>query len=89
MSTGLNCEFIEPVPGKWFYILQDSFAPRVVWNWLEHAKCYGPFNSESEAQEDLRNNHANPGGSFTVNHEEFHLDEVYLKLIVKCMGGVW
>lgn len=89
MSTGLNCEFIEPVQGKWFYILQDSFAPKIEWDWREHATCYGPFDSEEMANEHLRNNHANPGGSFTMGHDAFQLDETYLRLIVKAIGGVW
>jgi hypothetical protein len=38
-------EFIEPEPGKWFYILENSRG------WHESASCYGPFASLEAAEE--------------------------------------
>jgi hypothetical protein len=83
VSTGLNCEFIEPVPGDWYYILEDYFAPKNSWNWLEYATAYGPFNSQEDAAEHLREHHANPGGSWTIPHSEFKMTVEYKQLIME------
>ncbi len=61
MSTGLECEIIG-TKGKWFYILQDWDCPRMCWDWREYATCYGPFDSDEQARQHLRDHHANPGG---------------------------
>lgn len=57
MSTGADCVFREESPNKWFYDLQE-------WPYGEtmQYETYGPFESYEEACEDLRANHANPGG---------------------------
>lgn len=66
MSTGLNCEFVEVEPGKWYYLLEDGSAPKMAWDWREFAHAYGPFSLYDEASEHLRRHHANPGGSLTI-----------------------
>jgi hypothetical protein len=81
MSTNSECEFIEPTPGQWFYILEDYNAPKNAWDWREHARCYGPFPSYNAADKHLIRNHANPGGSSTVDHASFRSDKVYVALI--------
>jgi hypothetical protein len=62
MSTNSECEFIEPVKDKWYYILEDYHAPKNAWDWHEHATAYGPFPTEDAAKQHLGDNHANPGG---------------------------
>lgn len=62
MSTGLNCLFIEIEPGRWYYLLEDSFAPKNAPDWREFATAYGPFATEDEGEEHLNDYHANPGG---------------------------
>lgn len=80
MSTGLECEFVEPTPGVWYYILEMWDAPKNAWSWLEYADAYGPFTTLPEAEEHLRQHHANPGGSYTIPHSEFKPREVYQHL---------
>jgi len=80
MSTGLNCEFVEPKSGEWYYILEDWNAPKQAWDWRDFATAYGPFASEEEANEHLRENHANPGGAEITSHDIYAEDETYLKL---------
>lgn len=65
MSTNSECLFIQVGIDQWFYVLEDYDAPRNAWDWREYATAYGPFKSEDEANEHLRDNHANPGGSST------------------------
>ena len=65
MSTNSECLFVERTAGQWFYILEDYNAPKNAWDWRENASAYGPFPSEEAADEHLRDNHANPGGSST------------------------
>ncbi|MFJ8158513.1 hypothetical protein [Streptomyces sp. NPDC094468] len=62
MSTGVNCEVIEVEPGKWFYILEETDAPRNSWDWREYASASGPFTSQESAEQHLADHHANPGG---------------------------
>lgn len=81
MSSGLECSFIEPVKGRWYYILEDESAPKVCWDWREHATCYGGFNSFDEAYKHLHDNHCNPGGFSTTDFEHFKFDETYIKLV--------
>ena len=80
MSTGLSCEFVEPKPGEWYYILEDWSAPKQSWDWREFATAYGPFKSEEEANEHLGDNHANPGGATITSNDVYREDETYLKL---------
>ena len=71
MSQNRELEFIEPEPGKWFYVLEDSFAPKDAWDWHEFARCYGPFNSLEAAEEhqyDL-SRISTPGANITPNNE--------------------
>jgi len=75
--------FVERAEGKWYYILEDGWAPKDAWDWREYATAYGPFRTQDLAQEHLSLNHANPGGSSTVTfrdekHEE---DEVLRELL--------
>lgn len=72
MSTGLECEFIEYEPGRWYYILQNWDCPRMCWDWHEYATAYGPFTTEEEADQHLRDTQPNPGGSSTQAYDEIH-----------------
>jgi hypothetical protein len=72
MSTGCNCEFHEIEPGVWYYLLEDTHAPKNAWDWREYADAYGPFGSEQEARDHLGDHHANPGGSSTYAYEPGH-----------------
>jgi hypothetical protein len=57
MSTGAECTFTEVKPGQYTYWLQ-------AWPYGDNDEgtTYGPFASFRAAREDLRRNHANPGG---------------------------
>jgi hypothetical protein len=65
MSTGADCRFTERKPGVWFYELQR-------WPYGDWPKydTFGPFKTEEEAIEHLRDNHANPGGFTTQRYGE-------------------
>lgn len=80
-STGLECEFIEPEPGKWYYVLEDDFGSKNAWDWREEARAFGPFASQEEAHRHLSDNHANPGGYNVVPHDHFRPEKVYDQLI--------
>lgn len=62
MSTGLNCEFFEYEPGKWYYCLEAWNSPKTAWDWTEDANVVGPFPTFEEANTYLHRNNANPGG---------------------------
>ena len=62
MSTNSECEFVK-WKKKWYYTLEDYNAPKNAWDWYEYSSTYGPFASQDEADEHLRDNHANPGGA--------------------------
>jgi hypothetical protein len=82
MSTGLECNFVEVEPNKWYYLLQQSNCPVQCWDWREHADCYGPFTTFDLAQRHLDDNHANPGGySREPYSPERKLDGVMQRLI--------
>lgn len=82
MSTGLECNFIEVAPGKWFYVLQDGNCPVQCWDWREYATAYGPFPTLDVAQAHLRKWHANPGGYSTEEYSaDYKPDEVMAGLI--------
>jgi hypothetical protein len=82
MSTGLNCEFNEVEPGRWFYVLEDWDAPKMAWDWREYATAYGPFPSYEAADDHLRRNHANPGGHNVNQYKDGNKpDEVMQKLL--------
>lgn len=83
MSTNSECRFIEAEPGRWFYALEDSGSPHNAWDWREFARAYGPFDSEKAAGKHLHDHHANPGGSSTMRHGEFRMDEVWTNLIAE------
>lgn len=61
MSSGLECRFFEPRPGKWFYALQRDDCPVGV-DWIEDADVFGPFSCIETGARHLRTNHRNPGG---------------------------
>ena len=71
MSTGLECLFVEREKGKWYYILERYDSPKGAWDWLDYADAYGPFSSEERARKHLYHNHANPGGSSMIDHEDY------------------
>jgi hypothetical protein len=87
MSTNSNCLLLQVRTDQWFYVLEHRHAPQNAWDWREHASAYGPFSSEEEAIQHLRDNHANPGGSSTsalpdgVTELDLSGDEVLQKLI--------
>lgn len=81
MSSGLECVFIEPIEGRWYYILQDGSCPVEHWDWRDHATCYGGFKSFDEAHTHLHDNHTNPGGYSTIPILQFKMDETYERLI--------
>lgn len=81
MSTGLECQIVERKPGEWYYILEDYDALKMAWDWREHATAYGPFPSEDAACRHLSDNHANPGGYWTIPFDpEAKPDEVVERL---------
>jgi len=82
MSSGLNCEYIEISPKTWYYILEDSDAPKNSWNWFEYASACGPFVSFDKAQDHLHENHSNPGGYNKYSYEkDFVPNESIRKLL--------
>lgn len=83
MSTGYECNFIEPEPGRWYYVLQRGDCPVGAWDWREYANCFGPFASYEAADDHLRANHANPGGGTIINHERYRPGDVWDKLIAE------
>ena len=88
MSTNSECHFIEVKPGQWYYLLEDYNAPKNAWDWREHATCYGPFGTEEEADQHLRDNHANPGGSSSQPYlEGYKMDEVMEGLVKNASKG--
>jgi hypothetical protein len=59
MSSSRTCDFYLATDGKWYVMLGDhEYA-------YEDHQCihYGPFMSEEKADDYVRNNHSNPGGS--------------------------
>lgn len=89
MSTNSNCEIIQVKPAEWYYILEHRHAPKDAWDWRVHASAYGPFESEDQAFEHLRKNHANPGGHWTIElppgvlEKDLSDDELIRKLIAE------
>jgi hypothetical protein len=76
VSTNSECAFIEIKPRRWFYLLEDYDAPKNAWDWREHSRAYGPFTTIEEAQQHLRDNHANPGGSSVTHNDQYKPNEV-------------
>jgi hypothetical protein len=82
MATGLNCEFIEYRPGRWYYLLEDESSPKTAADWREFSTGYGPFASRLLAGEHMSAYHANPGGSMTLTYAERRSNsEIVEKLI--------
>ena len=81
MSTGLNCQLIEPAAGEWYYVLEDSGAPKNSWDWREYATATGPFPTEEACARYLSDHEANPGGYSVIPHTEFEQDAVYDALL--------
>jgi hypothetical protein len=81
LSTGLNCEFIEPTPNTWFYILQNWDCPTCCWDWRDYATAYGPFVSWEQANDHLHAHHPNPGGYAIISADVFIADKLYTQLI--------
>lgn len=71
MSTGLECWFVEPRKGEWFYILELYGSPKGCWSWLDSADAYGPFGSQEAAYEHLHEHHPNPGGFSVFDSDTF------------------
>lgn len=70
MSTNSECLFFQWNENEHYYLLEDCDAPNNAWDWREFATCYGPFQSEKQAEEHLRNNHANPGGACHIRQAD-------------------
>jgi hypothetical protein len=84
MSTGLSCQVVEWKPGKWYYVLEQGSAPKEAWDWREYADAYGPYSNEGEALRELRANHANPGGHWTLAYDpKREKDEVLAGLVAR------
>lgn len=87
MSTNSECLFIQVKPDQWFYVLEDYNAPKNAFDWRDYAQAYGPFQTEELADDHLRKNHSNPGGSTTqklpegVMEYDFKDDDVLARLI--------
>jgi hypothetical protein len=81
LSTGLNCQIIEPTPGRWYYVLEDSGAPNNAWDWRENATATGPFATAEACKTYLGDHEANPGGWSVTSHAEFKRSEVYDSLL--------
>jgi hypothetical protein len=81
MSTGMECTFIEPEAGKWFYALQNWSCPAGAWDWRQDASCFGSFASYDDACEHLRDHHANPGGHGILEAGDFEMDDIWRGLI--------
>ena len=83
-STGLECWFFEYQPGKWYYLLEHGSSPKNAWDWREHSSAYGPFSSKEEAVKHLQDNHANPGGWGSSDHDpKMAKDKVLAKLVAE------
>lgn len=74
MSTGLNCQIIEPFPGTWYYVLEDSFAPNDAWDWREYATATGPFPTQKHALDYLASHESNPGGHCVIPNGDFKMN---------------
>jgi len=70
MSSDQQCQFVERRPGEWYIVLEDYHAPKNSWNWLEHAKAHGPFETLQQADDYLRSV-GNPGATQAIDHEWF------------------
>lgn len=87
MSSNSECLFVQVRSDQWFYVLEDYSAPKNSSDWREHATAYGPFPTEDDADEHLRENHSNPGGSSTdvlpdgVTERDLSKDDVLRRLI--------
>jgi hypothetical protein len=72
VSSNSECLVFRTPPGEggeWFYLLEDSDAPKNSWDWREYATCYGPFSSEAAARDHL-DIHQNPGGTTRIRFGE-------------------
>ena len=87
MSTGCNCLYLEIKKGEWYYVLEESDAPKNAWDWREYATACGPFATFDLAYEHLHAHHANPGGfsigdlPVGVTERDLSKDEVLRNLI--------
>lgn len=88
MSTNTGCMFLEPTPGTWYYVLEDQYWPDSDddddddRDWLENATAYGPFPSQTAADDHLTANHPNPGSSTTWKYDpEDKPDHLLTRLI--------
>jgi hypothetical protein len=59
MSTGLECNYVEAKPNKWYWLLATS---KDGWSWLDDATVVGPFPTQEDAYDHLHSHEANPGG---------------------------
>ena len=82
MSQNRELEFIEAEPGRWFYVLEDSSAPKDSWDWHDYATAYGPFTSYEKAREhqyDL--SRISTPGSTVHEYKDVKITPVLRKLI--------
>jgi len=71
MNTGLTCFFIERSSGEWYYLLENSNAPKNAYDWRDYASAFGPFKSQAGAREDLNANHPDPGGASIIECDHY------------------
>lgn len=81
-STGKECAYIEVARGQWYSFLENDFGFKGG-DWMDDALCYGPFASEDEAHEHLRQNHANPGGSWSRPFDGAEPDDQIKRLVAQ------
>lgn len=72
MGQSRELHYIEPEPKRWFYVLEDADAPKDAWDWHDHAKCYGPFETDHEAHDHLfRESGVRTTGATITGHEDY------------------
>ena len=68
MSTPRNCLIVEIEPSMWYLVLEDESAPKNAFDWLDHARAFGPFKTVESSVRYLFNNFSNPGGYQTLDY---------------------
>lgn len=83
MSTNSECMFIEIKPAQWWYVLENTDAPKNAWDWREYATATGPFGTEEIARTHLHRYHANPGSSYTVEYDPTYVPDDVMKRLLE------
>jgi len=75
-----ECLFVEPKLGQWFYVLEESNAPKDAWDWREFSTAYGPFPDDTKANLDLVASRANVSGAEIIANDAYQEDPVLVGL---------